>query len=324
MKVLDIITESLILNENPVVLLALERFLASRVPGTALPALEAAISKFASSLVGKSASAAEREVAETVAASASKLGVSVDEAGAWLAPKLRAGGLSDDVINAGIKRAGSTTSGRVGNWWAGLKDDTARLNFWYAGTMSTINKILLTLGISKPIFDAVVDIMYGYEQKDKGNPEFQGNKLQAYVTLKMHEAVMDVIALGVGQKVFGGLFGKYGIQALPFGGWSVIGGTFNALQPAAKAAFMVWIQSEPGQKAFAEWLTGNALLGGPAFKELTYQLNGLIKGGYDKILREMGSDKAQQVPDAKDLIPSAPLKNKEFDWATGRYKNSSI
>ena len=71
--------------------------------------------------------------------------------------------------------------------------------------------------------------------------------------------------------------------------------------------------------------------GGAWFRGMiTDPLSGILKSGYDAVLRAVGSDKAQQLPKPKD--PNAPvpkpaagsfgdLAGRKFDLGTGRAKD---
>jgi hypothetical protein len=177
---------------------------------------------------------------------------------------------------------------------------------------------------------------------DEGHPELQDKgKLQWAVQWYIDNAVQRIVAQKLGRLFIGGILGKNGIQRIPLLNLEAFNKVYNLASPAAQAAFQAWMISDAGQQALARWIVGEAMIpgtdwkvpGGAMFRGMiTDPLSGLVKSGYDAVLRAVGNEKAQQLPEPKDpnakVEKPAPgsfgsLSQRKFDLGTGRAADPS-
>ncbi len=205
-----------------------------------------------------------------------------------------------------------------------VRSELGAMEWLYGTALNTYNFWLTAAGIVKPISECIWYIYQAYENMEKGHPEYQGPKLQYIVQFEINKAIREVTAIIAGRGLIAWALGPKGIQVLGPLGWGPIGKAFNILSPAAQASFITWFQTDAGQKYFAEWLVGKALIpftevkmpGGSSFNWVTEFVGGRTKTAYDAILRAVGSDKAQEPAKMPEIPASkSPIK---IDWSSGQ------
>ena len=334
MKVFDIITESQQLNEQ------LWRFgqMIDYAVSKGGAGIEQALVWIAKKVLGKENAA--KELAEAWMVTAEKAGISSSEAISRGSAAAREARIADDVIAAAQAEARVLAKARAETVWGKITSGTQAAEFYWGANWATINRGLKWWGILEPIYDAATGILKVYRMRDEGHPELQDkNKLQWAVQWHIDNAVQRIAALQIGRILIGGVLGKSGIQQIPLLNFSAFNKVYDLATPAAQAAFQAWIITDAGQQSLAKWLVGEAMVpytdwkvpGGALFRGMiTDPLSGILKSGYDAVLRAVGSDKAQQLPKPKD--PNAPipkpaagsfgeLTGRKFDLGTGRAKD---
>lgn len=318
MRVKEILHEYRILQEQLFRLGLMLKYAASMADGMSGYAKQA-LAYFSKALVGKPNAA--DELAKGWIRAAEILKVAPDEAisagyAAGQAAKIDKATL-DQAVKIAEQLALKSTKLRIRSAAGAME--------WYYGTaVFSINKLLTTIGIYGPISQCVYYIAIAYQKNEEGDPEYQGKKLQYIVQWEINKCIREVAAVVIGKNLIKWALSPIGIQALGPLGWGPIGKAFNMLNPAAQATFMAWFLSPPGQDYFVKWLTGSALIpgtgvtlpGGQTFTDVTDIANALTKIGYDGILRQIGSDKAQEPP----MMPDAPAwkSRAKYDAATGQ------
>lgn len=317
MKVHEIITESTILNEQlrgaiQAIELALSR--------GGIAAVEQELIAFGRILAGKSGKTVVDELAEAWVKTAELSGMSAENAITLGSNSARTGGVSAAVI-ADAEKAALALAKKRGVGVITVGDKVAAAKAWFGTGLGTVNQILTAWSIGQPVMECVGFITEAYKKHDAGDPEYQGAKLQYVVQFEITKCLQSVLAIWAGNKIIKGVMGPNGIQRLPFQGGPNISQLYNGLGEAGKAAFMVWMQTDEGKTAFAQWLLGNTMLpGGRAFAWVTEALGGWVKTGYDKILKQLGSDKAGEPPVSKP-IEAKPRPQTRYDLSTGRALN---
>jgi len=327
MKVTEIITESQILNEQLGTFIRFLEMAISKKLG--IRGAEGALAWLSKQLVNKSATSASAELAEAWSQTALRMGVPIEEAIKVGEKQAIAAGLDRSIIDTAKAQAGKLFAREAqaampgaGGILAKAGDQMQVAKGWLGSNFAMIDKALLAYGVAEPIYTCIYNINECYKRWDAGDPEYKQNPklLQGDVQLEIDECVQKLVGLWAGRKILGGLFGKYGIQRLPFMGGDTMSATFNAAGAVSKTAFTAWLDTPVGRKAFAEWLVGGSL-SAAGFKMVTDLISGLTKTGYDKIVTALGSDKA---PDKPDTTPTAPIERPgatKYNLGTGAALN---
>lgn len=307
MKVTEILSESRILNEQ--LNLFLKAITAAAERGS-ITAIEDALLWLGKALSSKGAKTAVGELAEGWVKTAEITGSSLDEIVQLGRAQAAKGGVDKAVLDAAEKEAQVLFKARqpaAPGLVATAKSKAQAGKAWFGKNWESANNLLLAWGIADPVLDCVYYINQAYEKQQSGDPEFQGAKLQYAVQYEINECVTRVAGLLVGSKLVKGIFGPNGIQRLPFAGGPKMATMFNGLGEAGKTAFMAWMMTDEGRKAFANWLVGNSAMPfGPTFAWVTSKLSEIAKTGYDHIMRFLGNPNAGAAPDPdKDFFTTS-------------------
>lgn len=275
---------------------------------------------------------AATELAEAWILTAEKAGMSSAEAISLGSKAARESGIADDVILAAEKEASRLAAKQANSIWGQLKTPESKSNFYYGATASVVNKGLTYWMVGKPVYDCIQGILQVYRMRDEGHPELQDkDKLQWAVQWYIDRGVQQIMAALVGGAVLKKVLGSWvpGVAYnVPIFGKLVqkLDPIYSKLPPAGQAYFKYWITTEAGQEAVAKWIAGELLIpgtdwkipGGPTLRGMVADpISGIIKSGYDFILRQMGSDKAQQLP-PPDPNADKPTSQRRYDLGTGR------
>jgi hypothetical protein len=246
----------------------------------------------------------------------------------------RKSGVADDVIKAAAQAADDIAKKRLNGIWGQLKAPDSKRNFFYGATASAANWAATFWAVGRPIYECIEGILKVYQLHDEGEPELQDpGKMQWAVQWYIDRAVRQISVALISGAVLNKALSSWapGIAYnIPVLGklFKLIDPIYNKLPPAAQVGFKVWISSEAGQEAVAKWIAGELLMpgtdwkipGGPSFRGMVADpVSGVIKSGYDLILRGIGSDKAQQLP-PKDNKPKQQAPDR-YDLGTGRALN---
>lgn len=340
MKIHDIISESVILNENPQALkVALTQILQRgeamgiRVGTSGVAAaIELVLQRFTP--VGATA----RELADLWAMTARVTSMEADDAIALGVRTATARGVDPAIIVAAERRAASAISslpgrGKLSQLFAKAKGVKDGLGVWYMGLTNLYINTVFLFGIAEPIYEAATNISKAYDEADAGNAQYKDN-IQYIVQWEITNCTKKVMGIIAGKWVTKHLFGTV-IQGIPFMGGNLMGKFWNSLGQAAQATFVTWFQTQEGQEAFAKWLVGNLLIpgtdwnipGGQMFNDLTKWAGGWAKTGYDAILRKLDHRYAGQPPaNPLETDPNAGKKipnPDRFDYITGAPVNAT-
>ena len=322
MKVTEIITESRVLNEQVGMFL---RYLTQALERGGPAEVEAALLWISKQLVSKDATLAATELGEAWARTALKMGTSVDDAiliGEQQAVNAR---IPQAVIDAAKKQAAklfARESGQATGALAKIGTNTQIVKGWLGSKFDLLDNLLKLYGIAEPIYTCILSINADYARWDsKQDPEYLANPnlLQGDTQHHIDVCVRKILALWAGRKIAGFVFGKNGIQQLPFLGGDRMSALLNSMAAGSKLAFTAWLDSDIGRQAFAEWVVGDTLAAA-GFRGVANVLSGLTMTGYNKILTAIGSDKA---PPKAEPIPAAKQRpgQTRYDFATGRALN---
>jgi hypothetical protein len=322
MKVTEIITESQVLNEQVGIFL---RYLTTALERGSGAEVDAALLWLSKQLVGKNAASAATELGEAWARTAMKMGTSIDEViilGEKQAVNAR---IPQTVIDAAKKQATklfAQETGQATGMLAKLGNETQIVKSWLGSKFDLVDNLLKLYGIAEPIYTCIISINADYARWDsKQDPDYTANPklLQGDTQHHIDVCVRKILALWAGRKISGFVFGKNGIQQLPFLGGAKMSAMFNSLGAGSKLAFTAWLDSDIGRQAFAEWVVGDTLAAA-GFRGVANVLSGLTMTGYNKILTAIGSDKAP--PPVEPMAPSAPRPGQtRYDFSTGRPLN---
>lgn len=323
MKVIEIINESQILNEQLAVFL---KSLSAAIAKNSTKEIDDALITLAKA-VGKNTTKAVPELGEAWFRTAKQMGTSVEDAMTLGQKHALAAGVDRATIRASKKyalelaeREGYQVGGAVTK--LGRLGDNMTVVKSVLGTgFVAIDQLLVAWSIAKPIYDCIVAINENYKRWDAKDPEYMAapQKLQGDVQLEIDECVRKVVAVLLGRKILGGIFGKNGIQRLPFMGGDKMASLFNLAGAASKTTFTAWLLTPQGAQAFAEWVVGSSLSAG-LFRGMTDIISGLAMSGYNAILTAIDSNKAPQpAPPAPPAPPGRPQTR--YDMATGRALN---
>lgn len=326
MKVTEIITESQVLNEQ---LGSFIRFLEIAIEkGLGARGAEGALAWLSKQLVGKGADAAGTELAQAWTQTAIKLNIPIETAAKMGERQAIAAGLDRAVIDSAKAQSSKLFAREVqavtpgtGGILAKAGDKMAVAKGWLGPKFAMIDQALLAYGVAEPIYTCIYNINECYKRWDAGDPEYKQNPklLQGDVQLEIDECVQKIVGLWAGRKILGGIFGKNGVQRIPFLGGERMSALFNTMSPASKLAFTAWLDTPPGRKAFAEWVVGDSL-SAAGFRMVTDLISGLTKTGYDKVLTALGSDKAPE-PRTPTAVDDVPVNQTNYDPRTGRALN---
>jgi len=325
MKVTEIITESRILNEQVSMYLSYLARALERGGPSVYAGVDDALLWISKQLVSKEASVAAAELGEAWAKTAIKMGTKVDDAiliGEKQAVNAR---IPQAVIDSAKKQAAkifAKEAGQATGALAKVGTNAQIVKGWLGSKFDMVDNLLKLYGIAEPIYTCVLAINADYARWDsKQDPEYLANPelLQGDTQHHIDVCVRKILALWAGRKISGFVFGRNGIQQLPFLGGDKMSAMFNSLGAGAKLAFTAWLDSDIGRQAFAEWVVGDTLAAA-GFRFVADILSGLTKTGYDKILTAIGSDKAP--PPAEPMAPSAPRPGQtRYNAATGQALN---
>jgi hypothetical protein len=210
----------------------------------------------------------------------------------------------------------------------------------YAAAWGTTWKVFyysaLAWGVGEPIYRCAKNIEDAYarhnaKQGEIADPQVLQHTVQHHINI----CVGEVAAIFIGTKVIKGVFGASGVQQLPFLGGERISALFNTASAASRAAFVVWLGTDAGNRAFAEWITGAGLLSTP-LKFVRDTAGILVKTGVDKIIKLFnptasvdGTDGPQLGPDGKPIDPATNLRDvlpkgaMGYDWNKERAARTS-
>lgn len=323
MKVSELLNESQVLNEQLNTFIRLLEMVVEKGLGT--KGLQQALAWISKAVVGKGGGTAAAELAEAWVLSAERMGMSSAEAIAMGERQALAAGVDRTVVDSARASAVNLAKTRASIGGEGLLaklgDKTQVVKSMLGSKYALLDGLLKTYGIAQPIIECVLEINECYKRWDsKTDPEYTKNPalLQGDVQHQIDKCVQRIVALWAGRKISGFVFGKNGLQRLPFMGGDKMSATLNTVGAVAKTGFTAWLDSPPGRRAFAEWVVGDTLIAS-GFKGVTDFISGLFKTGYDKILDAIGSDKAPPKPEEQ---PSAERPGQtRYDLATGRALN---
>lgn len=325
MKVSEILIESQVLNEQLNTFIRLLEMVVEKGLGT--KGLEKALTWLSKAVVGKGAGSAAGELAEAWVLSSERMGIGMSDAIAMGERQALAAGVDRAVVDSAKSQAVNLAATRQGlaggeGLLAKLGSKTEVVKSMLGSKYALLDGLLKTYGIVQPIVECVLEINGYYKRWDsKTDPEYTKNPalLQGDVQLAIDICVQRVIGLWAGRKISGFVFGKNGLQRLPFMGGERMSATLNTVGAVAKTGFTAWLDSPPGRQAFAEWVIGDTLLAA-GFKGVTDFISGLIKTGYDKILDAVDSDKKPPTPELVKPAAERPGVTK-YDFATGSALN---
>jgi hypothetical protein len=325
MKVSEILHESQILNEQLNTFLRLLEMVVEKGLGT--KGLEKALAWLSKAVVGKSASSAAAELAEAWVMSAERMGIDMSAAIATGERQALAAGVDRAVVDSAKTQAVNLAATRQGlasgqGLLARLGNNTQVVKSMLGSKYALLDGLLKTYGIVQPIVECVLEINGYYKRWDsKTDPEYTKNPalLQGDVQLAIDVCIRQILALWAGRKISAFVFGKNGLQMLPFAGGDRMAAVLNTAGAVAKTGFTAWLDSPPGRKAFAEWVVGDTLMAA-GFRGVADFISGLIKTGYDKILDAVDSDKAPPKPEPMKPAAERPGQTR-YDFATGRALN---
>jgi hypothetical protein len=332
MKIHDIISESVILNEN---LNLFRTGLAGLLQSGKLGLIDDLLANFTRLVMGKSTAA--NELAESWILLAKMGNMGADDAINAGVKAATAEGVQASVIEAAKKQAARGIGrlpgrSKLSQAFAKAKGVKDGLGVWYMGVTNLYINTVFLFGIAEPIYEAATNIAKAYDEADAGNAQYKDN-IQYIVQWEITNCTKKVMGIIAGKFVTKHLFGTV-IQGIPFMGGNLMGKFWNSLGQAAQATFVTWFQTQEGQEAFAKWLVGNLLIpgtdwnipGGQMFNDLTNWAGGWAKTGYDAILRKLDHRYAGQPaanPLEKDTSNKEIPNPDRFDYITGAPVNAT-